>query len=273
MNKKRRRLLWIAGILAGLLLGVPLLLWGGYAVLALLRQEHFFHGLPSSYWRRRVAEWKRDGNAAEAWSASRWGRAAKYFGLAEPTPKLWEDPAAAPMLCDIVRDGDPAERLWAATCLSALGMGAETAVPELIAALNDDPEERQQTDHVWAVQCLGEFRLRAKAAVPSILTLLWGPSFRWNHAEQQAALQAVLLIEPDNLDLVTELLTHTLPQICWKAADRLGGYFGPRAKGAVPALVDALNDEHDTVRHSAALALRRIDPQAAHKAGVPEGHE
>jgi len=64
-----------------------------------------------------------------------------------------------------------------------------------------------------------------------------------------------------------------------RAADALGG-IGPEARAAVPALIDALQDEGaivsgggwdrytETVKGTAAWALKRIDPEAAARAGV-----
>jgi HEAT repeat protein len=53
-----------------------------------------------------------------------------------------------------------------------------------------------------------------------------------------------------------------------RVADILGR-MGPVAKQAVPGLVAALEDPTPLVRTTAAKALKRIDPDAAKKAGVP----
>jgi HEAT repeat protein len=53
------------------------------------------------------------------------------------------------------------------------------------------------------------------------------------------------------------------------AAARSLGQIGPAAKAAVSALIDALKDEDKDVRTAAAEALKKIDPEAARKAGVP----
>ncbi len=47
-----------------------------------------------------------------------------------------------------------------------------------------------------------------------------------------------------------------------RAADALGA-IGPKAASAVPALTEALSDEHEAVRMGAAAALGRIGPKAA----------
>ena len=52
------------------------------------------------------------------------------------------------------------------------------------------------------------------------------------------------------------------------AAEALG-QLGPAAKAAVPALLDACEDRSVLVRHAAIEALRKIDPEAAHRAESP----
>jgi hypothetical protein len=46
------------------------------------------------------------------------------------------------------------------------------------------------------------------------------------------------------------------------------GRMGEAARAAVPALIDILKDEDKDVRSQAAGALKKIDPEAARKAGV-----
>ena len=47
------------------------------------------------------------------------------------------------------------------------------------------------------------------------------------------------------------------------------GLIGPKAKEAVPALIELLHDEDELVRHSAGDVLKRIDPSLATRAGEP----
>jgi HEAT repeat protein len=47
------------------------------------------------------------------------------------------------------------------------------------------------------------------------------------------------------------------------------GGLGPEGKAVSPALVAALSDRDLAVRAAAASALRKIDPEAADRAGVP----
>ena len=59
---------------------------------------------------------------------------------------------------------------------------------------------------------------------------------------------------------------HTDVRRC--AATGLGS-FGEQAKDAVPALQTSLRDREPSVRKAAAQSLQHIDPAAAAKAGVP----
>jgi hypothetical protein len=49
----KHRWLWASILLLLLVIG-PLVPWGYYAAAGLVRGEHSYHGLPSSYWSRQV---------------------------------------------------------------------------------------------------------------------------------------------------------------------------------------------------------------------------
>ena len=51
-------------------------------------------------------------------------------------------------------------------------------------------------------------------------------------------------------------------------AARAWGAFGAEAREAVPALLERLSDKEPSVRKAAADALKKIDPEAAAKAGA-----
>jgi hypothetical protein len=142
---KRKRLVWAGGILAGLLVGLPLLLWGGYAVLALLRQEHFYHGMPSSYWRQKIRRWRgpRTFPPDKPLPIPTLRRAADFFGLdvegipgSNPNPADFRsNPAAVPVLTDLIWDPDPGIQDQAFMILGGMGPSAAGAVPALATAL------------------------------------------------------------------------------------------------------------------------------------------
>ncbi len=53
-----------------------------------------------------------------------------------------------------------------------------------------------------------------------------------------------------------------------RAAEVLGS-LGAEAKAAAPALAETVKDPDEAVRRAAGEALKKIDPDAAKKAGVP----
>jgi HEAT repeat protein len=291
---KRRRLLWVGGILAGLLVGLPVLLWSGYAALALYRHEHFYHGLPSSWWRRQVTRlglhWVtpppptgtgRYLHVALALSQSRFAPVTNYLGISQlpDGTGLFGDPAAAPVLCDFIRDGDEDACLMAAQALSQMHLHPEVAIPALIAFLKEDRPPPYGEACSWAMGCLQNFGPQAAPAVPALLDRLnrkrretVGDARR----EQLTALQALRAIDPDNMELLIGLLEHPSREIKQQTMITLSHQFGPKAKAAVPALVKMITQrdkrEYLGLYRPAALTLLRIDPEAAHKAGVPKGY-
>jgi hypothetical protein len=290
---KRRRLLWAGGILAGLLVGVPVLLWSGYAALALMRHEHFYHGLPSSWWRRQFT-WRRgyheeDGSYSSSGyerfdrlSRSWIGPVTNYLGISQPPNgfAIFSDPAAAPVLCDLIRDGEVDTRLVAAECLARMQLHLEVVMPALIAELEKNQPRHHYRERLFAMSSLGRFGQQAAPAVPALLTLLNRKTRETDgdaQNEQHMALQTLCQIDPDNMELLIRLLEHPNRGIRESAVRTLGYQFGPKAKAAVPALVKMITErqkrEYLGLYRAAALALLRIDPEAAHKAGVPKGYE
>src|SRR5262249_7104785 len=86
------------------------------------------------------------------------------------------------------------------------------------------------------------------------------------------ALKSLVEIDPEGektqASLVTalgdkdEMVRGTTANLC--------AGLGPKAKAAVPALIAMLNDEKDeNVRSLTMAALKKIDPVAARRAGVP----
>jgi hypothetical protein len=118
-----------------------------------LRGEAFYRGRPTSYWKAElidgqvscagpyadVPHWVQ--RAPSGW-AELIGRTTGSTPLSWPdvTPLLQRDPAAAPVLIDLLHDGDPGVRLFAAFVLENLGEQANVAAPALVSAL-EDPHE------------------------------------------------------------------------------------------------------------------------------------
>src|SRR5437870_5216055 len=169
----RRR--WLLAVLAGLVLALPLLLWTGYAVLALLGHEHFYHGLPTSYWSMVVRRANEDSDRAMAAGClgpappvSRLDELLESVGLGWGSGILNGDPATVPVLADLLGDDDQEVRWMAATALGAIGPPAETAVPALTRALGDPYYLVRWT----SADALGYIGPGARSAVPALTEAL-----------------------------------------------------------------------------------------------------
>jgi hypothetical protein len=130
----RRR--WVLAGLSGLVLALPWLLWGGYTLLALAHGEHFYHGLPTSYWRSRLAQ--TDGGLVPAWLRTfpKVLQAADYLGLGTDSAPF-TDVDALPMLADLLHDENITVRYRVVRALGPLGVQTESVGPLLKDAAND----------------------------------------------------------------------------------------------------------------------------------------
>ena len=134
---------------------------------------------------------------------------------------------ALPTLQTILRgDHDGSMRSIAAEAIGALGADAEEAVPDLVAALEDEAELVRED----AARALGRVARGADSAVPALVRALDDPNA-----------------------LVREYAVESL------------GRFGADAAPAAGAVVDALRSDTAVVRRKAALALGAIGlgPEAA----------
>jgi HEAT repeat protein len=240
-----RRLLLRAVLLVGVVLAGALAepdvrwpLWGW------LRGEAMYRGKPTSYWRGPVKEFQRltksltDGpggvglsikppppsavEVVRAWVS-------RFFAGSSVLPPD-HDPAAVPVLVQLLSDDDPEVRDYAALALGDCGPAATAALPRLTEALrDDDPEVRRS-----AAVSLGRIDRRPEVTVP----------------------------------VLSRMLTAREALIRCRVANLLGET-GPDAREAAPTLRQALLDEDAQVRVEAAEALKKIHPQAAAEAGVP----
>jgi HEAT repeat protein len=141
-------------------------------------------------------------------------------------------PAAAeavPALTDLL--SDPDLQLSAIGCLSHIGAGAEDAVPALILQVTN-------TNYVVGA-C-------AKAALATI------------HGRPEQVVPALIA------NLTARPSCDPTPHLTVEALGR----FGEEANAAVPSIVPLLTDGRLLLRAAATNALKRIDPEAARRAGV-----
>jgi HEAT repeat protein len=167
-------------------------------------------------------------------------------------------PRSIAVLTDALAEQDSQTRRLSAWTLGDLGPLAKPAVPALIRALDDrDPEVRREV-----AAALGQLGPEAKAAVKPLRDALNDRNLRLHAAV------ALLQISPTDESVALAVLDDVL-----RASDdetqfyivTILGELGPRAKGAVPALLRVFNEVR-AVRDAAAVALKKIDPETARRA-------
>lgn len=146
----------------------------------------------------------------------------------------------------------------------ALGADAKPAVPELIRLLESRASSKDRVIIIWALEAIGP---AAQEAVPSLVRLAKQGEFR-ELKPIANALGKIHSFPEIAVPLLASLLQHEDVFIRSNAAMSLAE-FGPQAKSAVPQLLKAILDPDENVARPAGFALKRIDPEAATKAGIP----
>lgn len=140
--------------------------------------------------------------------------------------------AAVPALARRLEDPHPFVRSWAAMALSEIGPGARPATAALIAMLGRDADNLR--GRAWCTAALPLVKAPAADAVPALIRAL----------------------DRDPSEEVRAVAVLSLERYAREAA----------AHGALPTLLDALNDGHWKVRGNAACALTELvsapDPEA-----------
>jgi hypothetical protein len=113
---------------------------------------------------------------------------------------------------------------------------------------------------------LGRFGPAAKAAIPVLLQILKGH----DPATRGAAAAALGGIHSDPDAVIPALIACLEDSDMDESAAEALGNFGPLAKAAVPKMLPLLLHGDKETRHAAALAVPRIDPEAAANAPVTE---
>jgi HEAT repeat protein len=149
--------------------------------------------------------------------------------------KIERHARAAPVLTEALQDGDSAIRATAAGLLADLGAEAKAAVAPLGQLLKDSSGRVR----LCAAHALWRVDRQGKTAVPVITAAL-------EDGVTADVSMAYLL------DLV-------------KALEEMG----EQDRGVVPALLELARDKHRRVRRAAEEAVKKVDPEAARKAGIP----
>jgi hypothetical protein len=181
-------------------------------------------------------------------------------------PKAWLVRFHLPALSEYRIQIDKRKTL-AAYGFVALGAAAKPYVPGLI-ALNGNKDQRTRYLAVFALRCLGPV---ASEAWPEMIECLKDPDMTIRcdaatalgqiHQEPEKSVRILM----DFLENHRKDRNNLFPS---EEAIVSLGQFGAQAKPAVPMLIGLLNDPEQNIRGSATNALRKIDPDAAAKAGV-----
>jgi HEAT repeat protein len=170
--------------------------------------------------------------------------------------------SAVPALIKATQDADSDVRNWAATALSRIGPDAKEAVPALEALLKD---QVKGVRYIGA-NALGSIGSDAKAAVPALRKTLTDrdPWMRWHVALALGSIGDKAAV-PDLVKAMDDK-EYVVRKGAIEALERMG----PAAKDGVAALLRKWEDDEDyeLIRTSAARALKKIDPEAAKKAGI-----
>lgn len=306
----RRWVLWLCLILT--VLGLALLLAPSayWKLRGLANGEHFFTGMPTSYWSRRVEGFhKYQDKWADSWSS----KIPDFFGLADwDYPAVMDgDPEAIPVLVDLLDANEAGVRIEAVRTLTEFVVRDPSPemkirlAPYLLGALgNDDLEVR------WhAAIGLGDVGRVNDEIVPALLQVLRDPPLSGGERERLGiehvrwgavtALAQIGVSAEELLPALSHALVDASPEFTAyaletaaqvgpdavpllvealrdsrapvrRAAAKALAVIGPEAKEALPALLTSLHDQDADVRQAAAEAMKVIDPSAARMAGIKQ---
>lgn len=227
---KRWRLFAAGGLLLGAA-ALALIPDARWRVVGWVRGESFYAGRPTRYWSERVAAWMHpgsDGTPADGQERTDPLRLLDRRGEVAPPFGQPPDPAAVPVLRELLRDEDRQVCLFACQALARLGPQAEPAVAAL-ANLLGHPDVSRRRNAAMALAALGPV---GRGGVPAL----------------------------------TRALRDEDEWVAYQAATALGR-IGKDAAEAVPALTELSRrkptangpaSEHLPVKQAAVLALRQI---------------
>lgn len=169
---------------------------------------------------------------------------------------------AVPAIARLLRDEDKSIK---SAAITALGKSGDSAAASILAdALVSEEQVVYRRSIAAALANIGS---AAKAATPTLTNAL-DDADAWVRFLALVALVNADCAPEDAVDVLAEKLTDADGHFLYYAAGALGR-LGPRARTAVPALLRASKDaSSDFYRQCLAEALKKIDPDAAAKAGM-----
>ncbi len=200
------------------------------------------------------------------------------MGMIEPGAK-----EAVPALRMVLRDDDLEMRQWATRCLWQIGVGVESAIPELLKGIESPDRELRRL----SVTVLGKIGPAAKSAVPKLISFLRDPGSDVcseaidalggiggaeaasamaellpllgdsSPQKARAAKKAVAKLAPDNLPELIKGLKNSNLAVRLDVVKILGKV-GPKAKDAVPGLMEMFRGTNLILRNRSFVALCEI---------------
>lgn len=180
-----------------------------------------------------------------------------------------DHPASVAVLHDAVKNGEKAQKLEALACLQASRVKAKELVPTMVSFLEGD-----DTAYHWgAAQTLINIGPDAVPALVQSITMpgckkftffLYTQKGQAHPKHTQRVLETLHRMGPngsDAIELFARMVADRGPLAIY-AANALPN-FGPKAKDAIPALLEALKADSVDLRLSSAATLVRIDRQQA----------
>ncbi len=161
-------------------------------------------------------------------------------------------PAAEEAIRALIRATKDDERVVSNAAIAALAAIGSPALPSLIRALADDEDPRVRTGVAAAIAGVDRSGLDAKLIVPPLLKAVNDPDPR---VRTQAICTLGTLQETACITLLIQKLKTDSNADVRRAAAVVLGDFGSASKGAIPALVQAVNDPDPRVRTQAICTL------------------
>jgi len=237
-----------------------------------------------------------DADPAVRWSSIR--------GLALYTCAEWEgtpDAVTAAMEVIVGLDGPPEAksrngliRTEVAKTLGNIGIRSSAVVPELVRLLRDDADRAVRVEAIRSLGKIGEGAKIASQALATVLRQDGEDDLRGEAVRALArvdpsttttstlrrtlddssghvgicAAEALWHVAHEVDDVVSALVARLRQPMARLAAAQVLYRMGPAAKAAIPALLAAVKDNDRMFRESVAMAVKKIDPNAAATAGV-----